>query len=119
MYGQRVRIRTYFSQMVEDELTISTSKSVQPKSTYVRTKCILSENKSAVNRGPNGSDTDRIVVKSYPYPFLFFVYGYGSDIRLIHADTDWIHRISVNIYINIFIIYIKLYDINLLFGYGG
>ena len=68
-----------------------------------------------VSRGANGSDTDRIVVKPYPYPLLISGYGYGSDIRRIHTDTD---RISVDIYINIFIIYGKLYDIYLLFGYG-
>ena len=63
--------------------------------------------------GCKRSDTDRIVVKSYLYPLLFF--EYGLDIRWIRMNMDWI---SVDIYINIFIIYIKLYSIYLLLGYG-
>ena len=71
-------------------------------------------------RGANGSDTDRIVVKPYPYPFFFsdtdtdrIVDGYGSDIRF----SILFFIIMVN-NINFFIIYIKLYGIYLLFGYG-
>ena len=49
---------------------------------------IISQRVGLLDRGANGSDTDRIVVKPYPYPLLIFGYGYGSDIRRIHTDTD-------------------------------
>ena len=59
----------------------------------------------AVSRGANGSDTDRIVVKSYPYLLLFFGYGYGSDIRRMRIDKDrisdickYIHKYFYNVY---------------------
>ena len=73
------------------------------------------------------------MVKPYPYPFLFFGYGYGygSDIRFsilffikknikILLKSTKVHNIYLIIMmnnINFFIIYIKLYDIYLLFGY--
>ena len=59
----------------------------------------------AGSRGANGSDTDRLVVKPYPYLLLFFGYGFGSDIRRMRTDTDrisdirkYIHKYFHNIH---------------------
>ena len=78
------------------------------------------------------------MVKPYPYPFFFsdtdtdrildgYGYGYGSDrifikkyIKILLKSIK-VHNIYLIIMvnnINFFIIYIKLYDIYLLFGYG-
>ena len=64
---------------------------------------LTTEARDVQTRGANGSDTDRIVVKQYPYPFLFFGYGYESDIRQIHTDRisdirRYIHKYFHNIY---------------------
>ena len=54
------------------------------------------------DRGANGSDMDRIVVKPYLYPFLFSDtdtdrivdgYGYGSDIKRIRIGYPFLNTI--------------------------